>query len=545
MIAWLRKYTWYLLLAIYLLSTILLIQAMLRTKKSVPVSMDLRVSELTFELLSSQGHAFLADANFSRLEIENSTYIKILGDCLTLLDLDSSGVCKSLTGEELEIIQERKKLELVVEDVFWEKLQINYPASMSIRSANRIHLDVYSGIAPSSLVFDEELFFRLQKGKLPAFPDQRAPLKAKIEAFEGEILFEGGNNVSMGITWQAEPYIESQLEIRNLQFLRDLHNEAGDQLSSIFSGTIEVEGLDEKISLEQEKLFLRLSEDQNAQLISMKLGTDTIRLKLTGIFDQVSLQEGKINRELLPSWAEWTWKNYQIQIILYAFFMLLLTVFVIIKRTKYKQRKVIFVALANKYQSNREFLPALMKERKLIEDSLLKLDKQVELLVVPDASIDDIFNKFKDPRYKDRICVFHFAGHGGGSILEFESVDGKGETAHMKHLIDFLKDQTKLKLVFLNACETLGQIQYLQAAGIPNAILTDQKIGDDTAATFAQNFYENLANEFSFKAAYTAAGQEVLTYSDQHLYRDIFDIEPEYSDTLPWIGYFGEEEGLV
>ena len=104
------------------------------------------------------------------------------------------------------------------------------------------------------------------------------------------------------------------------------------------------------------------------------------------------------------------------------------------------------------------------------------------------ADIRDVFRKADG-----HIAVFHYGGHADSYSLLFEAEGGKTAEIDAEGFAEFLAQQAGLRLVFLNACSTAGQVQALQTAGVPLVIATSQDILDTLATDFAGEFYKSLA----------------------------------------------------
>lgn len=144
-----------------------------------------------------------------------------------------------------------------------------------------------------------------------------------------------------------------------------------------------------------------------------------------------------------------------------------------------------------------QFLPAVEKERKAIEEALEHFHDTNRLQVIARSavSIEEVFRLFN--RYKGRISLFHFAGHAEGKGLQFNTNFQEEEMGQAVGLADLFRREVengKLQLVFLNGCSTESQLDGLQAAGVPSVISTKHPIDDDKALHLARQFYQNLAN---------------------------------------------------
>ena len=176
-------------------------------------------------------------------------------------------------------------------------------------------------------------------------------------------------------------------------------------------------------------------------------------------------------------------------------------------------KPVIFLAFANEQSSGD--LRALAEELRRVR-AALKAGADAGLWDVverTDTSLDDLLSVFRDPRYKNRIAIFHYGGHAGSNILQLEGRRGGAEQAHAGGLASFLGLQRGLKVVFLNGCSTRAQAEGLLAAGVPAVITTACAIEDTTATEFATGFYTELAGGESVSRAFAKAAEALRTGS--------------------------------
>lgn len=293
---------------------------------------------------------------------------------------------------------------------------------------------------------------------------------------------------------------------------------------------------------------LKLPAEAQVLLQSLFINSEKISVKFSGNFTRgLYGQDIELSR-LAPLRIEWYWYAYRIQIIVMGIALLLAILLIGLRMYRARHKEVVFIALSNAFKTPGSYLRKLKEERIAIEGAMRKVFRHVEVKTVPDAGISDIFRQFKDDFYRDRIRIFHFAGHGDQDMLEMEALDGKSESANGRALADYLGRQAELKLVFLNACESMNHAEHLKSAGIKNLILTNKKIDDSIACKFAAAFYENLANGKSLKESFELAEKEVQTYSKKtagFMRGFIRDSYNEAEDGPPWVGYFEDDWKLV
>lgn len=162
---------------------------------------------------------------------------------------------------------------------------------------------------------------------------------------------------------------------------------------------------------------------------------------------------------------------------------------------------VILCAFSN---SGDAYLSQLEKEKEAISDALRERQGKGHLLLDTDSRT---IKKLRDRLllYQPQVEIIHYAGHANGSQLLME--DG---TVYGAGLLESIRLQKNLQLVFLNGCSTQEQVDQLLDAGVRAVIATSVEIGDDTATRFAEDFYQKLASGHSIDEAFKLA-TEVVT----------------------------------
>lgn len=200
---------------------------------------------------------------------------------------------------------------------------------------------------------------------------------------------------------------------------------------------------------------------------------------------------------------------------------------------------VVFLAFAQDHARNEGYLRNLKKERIALSDILRKNeeDGQIELVVEPDVTIQDIFRVFSEERYRNRIAVFHYAGHASGRGLHVEGREGINQLAHAAGLTQLFSFQKNLQFVFLNGCSTEEQVQGLKKAGVDYIIATSRSIADDVALSLARQFYQTLGEYCTIQDAFDIAKAYIETEKGADNYRAFFRPDWEKKDVitgLPW-----------
>jgi energy-coupling factor transporter ATP-binding protein EcfA2 len=209
-------------------------------------------------------------------------------------------------------------------------------------------------------------------------------------------------------------------------------------------------------------------------------------------------------------------------------------------------RPVIVLAFANEQVGRARYLRKLSIELQRVRDVLEQHapDGPCELVVRPNVTLAELFNVFQDRRYRNRVAIFHFAGHAGGLQLLLESSAGEPVPAHAEGLAAFLGQQQGLQLVFLNGCSTQPQVAGLLSAGIRAVIATSEAINDAVATDFSHRFYGALAGDASIDRAYKEAVASILT-AHEGTSRDLYSEETPEAQGLPWELYVHPDDVAV
>ncbi|WP_421828789.1 CHAT domain-containing protein [Larkinella sp.] len=193
------------------------------------------------------------------------------------------------------------------------------------------------------------------------------------------------------------------------------------------------------------------------------------------------------------------------------------------------------------FANNRERpLPELRQEDDTIDRLLDPLSSQQHFQKIRDsyATTDSVASKILT--YQDSLCLFHFSGHAGSSGLELE--DGSARAAGIAQLLARCK---QLRLVFLNGCSTIRQIQRLQEQGVKAAIIaTSTPIEDTIAARLSIAFYRALANGETLEEALNRArlALQVSQTTQLHTIRGAVEIDLEEVSRNQWYFFCPDEK---
>jgi WD40 repeat protein len=196
---------------------------------------------------------------------------------------------------------------------------------------------------------------------------------------------------------------------------------------------------------------------------------------------------------------------------------------------------IVFLAFANDRQRDGIYLRNLAQEAAQIRaklEAVPHLCQVIERHGVTPAQILEIFRK-----NKDRIAIFHYAGHAEDFELLLETGQGERTRADARGLLEFLRQQRGLRLVFLNACSTRAQVEAMYTADVPAVIATSRAVDDTVATAFAANLYAGLAAGDSLAAAYATA-QAAVQFTVGDVTRHLRPVENPYQEHAdagwPW-----------
>jgi formylglycine-generating enzyme required for sulfatase activity len=203
---------------------------------------------------------------------------------------------------------------------------------------------------------------------------------------------------------------------------------------------------------------------------------------------------------------------------------------------------IIFLAFANEQDRSGQYLRDLPEEVRRLQATLEQAQGEglCQVVVRPNATLDDILGVFLNSAYRDRIVIFHYGGHANSYQLLLEGANRQTQAIDAAGLAAFLGQQKGLQLVFLNACSTQPQVEALQRAGVPAVIATARAVKDDVAREFASLFYRSLAARAELKRGYLEAESAVKTHHGSGSTRGLYWDEPEITETWPWAFYEGK-----
>ncbi len=196
-------------------------------------------------------------------------------------------------------------------------------------------------------------------------------------------------------------------------------------------------------------------------------------------------------------------------------------------------KPVILVAFANDINNP---LLSLYAEQAGIKKQLspLVVAELCELVIIEQADTQQILDAFNT--YKNRVAIFHFAGHAEAYKLQLENSKGEIESANARGFAEFLTYQSGLQLVFLNACSTAIQVEDLMEAQVSAVIATSRKIDEGVATFFSINFYQALGIGSTISKAFLEASAAVkMRYGDaEDPLKNEYWADEMHDEVLPW-----------
>lgn len=204
-------------------------------------------------------------------------------------------------------------------------------------------------------------------------------------------------------------------------------------------------------------------------------------------------------------------------------------------------KPVIFLAFANDRDDQVRYLRNLPEEARQLREAFQRAEHAglCEVVIRQNCTARDIFQVFQDESYRNRVAIFHFAGHANGHQILLESSAGTAAAAQADGLASFLGEQRGLQLVFLNGCSTRKQASGLLANNVNCVISTARAIDDAVATDFARMFYEGLGSGATMRSAFAEAQGAVLTQRGQE-HRLLYHVDEEnenvnmLTDSVPW-----------
>ena len=164
------------------------------------------------------------------------------------------------------------------------------------------------------------------------------------------------------------------------------------------------------------------------------------------------------------------------------------------------KKPVILLSYANDPQNLSRHLPALEKEKDILEKIFGRYEKNNDIQIQPLYSSTPKNLVTNLNIHKDDLLIFHFSGHADGTLLELESGDLTKE-----NLANILAGEKRLKLVFLNACKTFDHVKLLHEKGVQAVIAASIPVDDHAAKDFAETFYEVFTAGNTLKEAFERA----------------------------------------
>ena len=143
--------------------------------------------------------------------------------------------------------------------------------------------------------------------------------------------------------------------------------------------------------------------------------------------------------------------------------------------------KCILLASANKYQGLTGYLEFLREERLKI---VAAIKGSAQINHASECTFESLFDHFNEAQ--NPIHFFHYFGHSDAEQIYLHNEATGTRKISNRRLVDFLKCQKSLEIVFLNSCcsETLGELILSECESVKAVLETTTKVGDKQAAEF-------------------------------------------------------------
>jgi hypothetical protein len=203
-------------------------------------------------------------------------------------------------------------------------------------------------------------------------------------------------------------------------------------------------------------------------------------------------------------------------------------------------RPILFIAFANDVENPARNLTGLRSEFENIRAAFASVtgaDDSCELLAHEECTGEGLV----EPFYRNQVVIFHYAGHASPDSLLLQTGDGHNAPASRQRFEDFLKLQSRLRLVFLNACMTRDWAAALVEHGVC-VVATSRCIEDSVAPRFAHNFYNQIAQGRTIAEAFEVVSKGCASAEEHQIaLRGVAAAENDHvSDGLPWALYGSE-----
>ncbi len=168
-------------------------------------------------------------------------------------------------------------------------------------------------------------------------------------------------------------------------------------------------------------------------------------------------------------------------------------------------KPILFIAFANDLENPERNLGGLHSEFDNIHaafSSVTGADDSCELLVNDACTGESLV----EPFYRNQVVIFHYAGHASPDSLLLQTSDGHNAPASRQRFEEFLALQSRLRLVFLNACMTREWAAALVSCGVC-VVATSRCIEDSIASKFANVFYNQIAQGRTIAEAFEVASK--------------------------------------
>lgn len=165
-----------------------------------------------------------------------------------------------------------------------------------------------------------------------------------------------------------------------------------------------------------------------------------------------------------------------------------------------------------------------------------------------DTQLENLTDFFRER--KNELDIFYFSGHGHSEGIQLVGTSTLPHIVSFDKLKNLFSNQQKIKLVFLNACETSSQVEAFQDLGIEYIIAANGSPYEDYARYFAAQFFKSLCLGSNIIKAFNEAKEIVENSSKYGSEEFIWELHHN-NPKIVWTPFFkfnnikGEELSII
>lgn len=145
-----------------------------------------------------------------------------------------------------------------------------------------------------------------------------------------------------------------------------------------------------------------------------------------------------------------------------------------------------------------DILPSLKEESVSVYNSLVRFSEITPIMNINSQTKISDFESFISTERMEGLVLFHFSGHTGKDAIFVEN----GAINPLSIATYFSVYSKNLKIVFLNGCGNIEQVNAFLDAGAKVVIATQSPVDDSKASTFSIAFYNALQKKNTLEDAF-------------------------------------------